>query len=451
MATINGSNNSDFLNGTESADLILGRKGKDVLLGNGGEDTLKGGGGKDTLDGGTADDEIFGQGGDDEIRGSAGNDFIDGGGKFDTADYSRLSQAITLEAAGSINKGSIGTDRILNVERIVGAAGQNNLIDGSTGVSSATSFRVNLENESLRVKNVPGIGNLDFDVENFVNVIGTSQNDRIKGSSNNNFLEGNRGADTFIATAGDDTIAGNRGSGVDDGSNDTIDYNKLNVPITLNPTGTINKGSAGTDQLIRVETIVGASSQENTIDASSADASIDVDLAAETLEVDIPVIGTLERTVTNFTDVIGSTQADSISDNGDDNFIDGGRGRDTLESSIGNDTIIGGGGRDTIIADLGQDELTGGAGADTFVLRDGNNISFSDAGNSDRAFISDFTSGQDTIELAGDPSLYVSFSNGSNSRLAIDSDFDGTFDFNSDELIASINGSFDFDNDVVFS
>ena len=97
MATINGTNNSDFLNGTGSADLILGLGKRDVLLGNGGNDRLRGGSGKDTLDGGNGNDELAGQGGNDTLIGSSGNDFLDGGRKFDTADYSDLGEAITLE------------------------------------------------------------------------------------------------------------------------------------------------------------------------------------------------------------------------------------------------------------------------------------------------------------------------------------------------------------------
>ena len=451
MAVINGTNQADFLPGTAQADLILGRGRRDVLLGNAGNDTLQGGSGKDTLDGGSGNDELAGQGGNDKLIGSAGNDFLDGGKKSDTADYSDLGQAITLEAVGVINKGSLGNDQILNIETIIGATGEDNSIDGSTGTSSATSFDIDLENESLKVIGIPGLGDISFTIKNFVDAIGTSQNDTIAGSSDDNVLQGGAGADVFRGTAGDDTIAGNRGSGIDDGSNDTINYNGLGTAITLLPTGVVEKGTLGTDELIRVETIEGEVGRDNVIDASSAaGASIDVDLATESLEVDISDGPVLERTVINFVDVIGGSGADNIADNSFNNELTGGRGKDTLDASGGNDTLSGGNGNDTLIADVGQDVLSGGNGADTFVLGANGQVSFDDAGSSDVASITDFQSGVDTIQLAGFADLFSSISFGSNSRLAIDTNNNGAFD-NNDELIANINGSFDFANDVTFA
>lgn len=451
MAVINGTNQADFLSGTAQPDLILGREKRDVLLGNAGNDTLRGGSGRDILDGGNGNDELAGQGGNDVLIGSAGNDLLDGGRKDDTADYSDLGQAITLEAVGVINKGSLGVDQILNIETIVGATGEANSIDGSTGTSSSTSFDINLENESLRVNGVPGLGDVDFTIKNFVNATGTSQNDTIAGSSSNNVIEGGAGADFFRGTAGNDTIAGNRGDGIDDGSNDTIDYNGLGTAITLLPTGIVEKGALGTDELIRVETIKGEVGQDNVIDASSAlGASIDVDLAAESLEVDIDDGPVLDRTVINFVDVIGGSGTDRIADNSLDNELTGGGGRDTLEASGGNDTLSSGNGNDTLIADFGQDVLSGGNGRDTFVLGANGQVSFDDAGNSDFASITDFTTGVDKIQLSGVAGLFSSASFGSNSFLSIDSNNNGNFD-NNDELIAKINGSFDFASDVNFA
>lgn len=451
MAVINGTNQADFLSGTAQPDLILGREKRDVLLGNAGNDTLRGGSGRDILDGGNGNDELAGQGGNDVLIGSAGNDLLDGGRKDDTADYSDLGQAITLEAVGVINKGSLGVDQILNIETIVGATGEANSIDGSTRTSSSTSFDINLENESLRVNGVPGLGDVDFTIKNFVNATGTSQNDTIAGSSSNNVIEGGAGADFFRGTAGNDTIAGNRGDGIDDGSNDTIDYNGLGTAITLLPTGIVEKGALGTDELIRVETIKGEVGQDNVIDASSAlGASIDVDLAAESLEVDIDDGPVLDRTVINFVDVIGGSGTDRIADNSLDNELTGGGGRDTLEASGGNDTLSSGNGNDTLIADFGQDVLSGGNGRDTFVLGANGQVSFDDAGNSDFASITDFTTGVDKIQLSGVAGLFSSASFGSNSFLSIDSNNNGNFD-NNDELIAKINGSFDFASDVNFA
>ena len=451
MAVINGTNQADFLSGTAQPDLILGREKRDVLLGNAGNDTLRGGSGKDILDGGNGNDELAGQGGNDKLIGSAGNDLLDGGRKDDTADYSNLGQAIILEAVGVINKGSLGVDQILNIETIVGATGEANSIDGSTGTSSSTSFNIDLGNESLEVKSVPGLGDISFTIKNFVDATGTSQNDTIAGSSGNNVIEGGVGVDVFKGSAGNDIIAGNDIDGADDGSNATIDYEGLGTAITLLPTGIVEKGALGTDELIRVETIKGEVGQDNVIDASSTlGASIEVDLAAESLEVDIDDGPILDRTVINFVDVLGGSGTDRIADNSLDNELTGGGGQDTLEASGGNDTLSSGNGNDTLIADLGQDVLSGGNGSDTFVLGANGRVSFDDAGSSDFASITDFQSGVDKIQLAGFADLFSAVSFGSNSRLSIDTNNNGAFD-NNDELIANINGSFDLANDVIFA
>jgi Ca2+-binding RTX toxin-like protein len=453
MATITGTSGNDFLRGTTSSDLILGLAGRDVLLGLAGNDTLRGGDSADTLDGGNGRDTLQGESGVDMLMGSLGNDLLDGGASnFDTANYSDFSTAITLEAAGVVNKGSAGTDQILAIERIIGAAGQANSIDGSTN-NGSTSFAIDLGANSLTVRDIPGIGSPSFVVENFVNVTGTSQGDDITGNSGNNILQGGDGSDSFGGSAGNDTIAGNDLAGTEDNNNDTIDYTGLGAAITLLPTGTINKGSLGTDQLNRVETIIGEAGQDNVISAAgNSGASINVDLAAESLQVNIvtPRL-TLNRTVTNFVDVVGSQRRDSIRDNSLDNSLAGGSGNDTIQSSGGNDVINGNGGNDTIIADIGQDTLTGGSGTgiDTFVLGSGSSISFDDAGSSDFATLSDFQSGIDRLQLAGNASLYSVLKTTGNSLISEDTNNNGTFD-NSDELIARVNGSFDFTTDVTF-
>lgn len=452
MATITGSNSNDFLRGTADSDVILGLGGRDVLLGREGDDSLIGGLSADTLDGDAGNDILRGETAADMLMGSTGNDTLDGGASFDTANYGDFNTAITLEAAGVIDKGSAGTDQIFAVEKIVGAVGQANSIDGSIN-NGSTSFEINLGADSLTVRNIPGFGDVDFVVENFVNVTGTSQGDSITGSGDNNTIVGGAGSDTFGGSAGNDTIAGNDSAGTEDNSNDTIDYTGLGAAITLLSTGIIDKGSLGTDELNRVETIIGDAGRDNVISAAGVSgASIKVDLAAESLQVSVvtPRL-TLNRTVSNFVDVVGSQRRDSIKDNSLDNSLNGGGGDDTLQSSGGNDLLNGGNAKDTLIADLGQDTLTGGSGngADTFVLGAGGSISFDDAGSTDFATITDFQSGIDRLQLAGNASIYSSLKTAGNSLISEDTNNNGTFD-NSDELIARVNGSFDFATDVTF-
>jgi Ca2+-binding RTX toxin-like protein len=322
--------------------------------------------------------------------------------------------------------------------------GSNN-DDTLVGTENSDFIRGNDGRDLLRGKGGDDIlnGNEQNDTLN-----GGRDNDVLNGGLGNDILNGNLGADLFLGSKGNDTIAGNDLSGLDDNSNDTVDYTGVDTAITLLPTGIVEKGSLGTDELIRVETIIGEFGQDNNIDASSTSgAKITVDLAAETLQVNVitPRIN-LNRTVVNFVDVSGTQRSDSIKDNGLNNSLTGNNGNDTLQSSSGKDTLSGGNGNDILIADSGQDNLTGGNGSDTFVLGTASgSISFDNAGSTDFANITDFQSGIDRLRLAGNASLYSS----NNSSVSVDSNNNGIFD-TSDELIAQIGGSFDFTTDVTF-
>ena len=76
-------------------------------------------------------------------------------------------------------------------------------------------------------------------------------------------------------------------------------------------------------------------------------------------------------------------------DSGDDTIV-GAQGNDVLLGDSGDDIIRGGGGRDHIQGGTGDDTLTGGRGADTFVFGQ----------NSGNDTITDFTVGEDTIDLS---------------------------------------------------
>lgn len=71
--------------------------------------------------------------------------------------------------------------------------------------------------------------------------------------------------------------------------------------------------------------------------------------------------------------------------------LDGGEGNDTITVAIGNNSLVGGSGNDTITGGAGNDTMTGGSGNDTFVMK----------GNIGADVITDFTKGNDKIQLVG--------------------------------------------------
>ena len=309
------------------------------------------------------DDNFVGTRFNDTFIGSSGDDIFNGGSGFDTANYSNLRnpfsssvsvpQSITILPTGKILKGSLGSDQLTSVERIIANPfASNNLIDAST--AAAPSFiEVDLSTSRLTVRNVPLLGALNFTVNNFDDVSGTNQDDFIKGDSQNNLLRGNGGNDTFFGTTGNDTLEGGTG-------NDTADYRGLGRAITVKPTGIVEKRFAGVDDTISMETIIADPLVGgNTIDSSTASlgASLSINLSTGAASVFGP-FPTINRTFLNFDDVIGTSGNDTIIGDFQANILNGSSGDDVISAGGGNDTLVGGAGADT---------LTGGTGTNTYI------------------------------------------------------------------------------------
>ncbi|MBD3881956.1 hypothetical protein IFO70_09330 [Phormidium tenue FACHB-886] len=107
-------------------------------------------------------------------------------------------------------------------------------------------------------------------------------------------------------------------------------------------------------------------------------------------------------------------------------YLNGGGGNDSLDGGIDNDRLIGGAGDDVLVGGVGGvyqefsgsvndpvpkrkgevDRLTGGEGRDTFVLGDVKQVYYASnqlrgSDGDDYAIITDFTDGDDTIQLKG--------------------------------------------------
>ena len=150
--TLSGDTNNNTLNGGAGADTLNGGAGNDNLIGGDGTDTLNGGVGADTLYAGNGDDTVYAGTGDDLIVGGdgAGNDRYDGGTGLDTVKYTSAKAAITVDlstANGSASStagndaAGIGTDVLTNIENVIAGnyndiitgSSANNILDGQTG------------------------------------------------------------------------------------------------------------------------------------------------------------------------------------------------------------------------------------------------------------------------------------------------------------------------------
>ncbi|MEO1433700.1 MAG: calcium-binding protein [Cyanobacteria bacterium J06633_8] len=168
------------------------------------------------------DDLVLAKGGNDTIFGSLGNDTYSGGDGFDSLDYSLLGRKITLLPRGFVGNGNTQGSQIQEIERIVGARNKGNTIDGSGGRGTKTSFNINLGEEKLVVENLPGGGSFKFEVENFVNIEGTENNDSLTGDKKKNRISGNGGNDDLIGGLESDILLGGSGNDTLTGSDPSV-------------------------------------------------------------------------------------------------------------------------------------------------------------------------------------------------------------------------------------
>ncbi|HIK06317.1 MAG TPA: hypothetical protein IGS40_16640 [Trichormus sp. M33_DOE_039] len=351
---LEGSYGDDRLYGGAQSDRLSGGENNDLLKGGSEDDILEGGYGNDILNGDEGNDSLDGGGNDDILIGSTGNDTLNGGGGMDSADYSQRYQQIILTAIDRIDKGTLGIDQLINIEKIIANGSYlHDIIDASTWGDNA-SINANLQTQTLSVSNSSGVKTVS--VINFDHVYGTSRNDIITGNTGNNQLFGNGGDDTIRGSGGSDTLDGGTG-------NNRADYSQLGQSITFLPSNTVKKSNLGTDQLIGIQTIVAdRNASNNTIDVSSLTniTSINANLAAQTVTVN----GSQSWTMVNFDDVKGTNQVDSLIGDTQDNQLFGYGGNDTINGGYGNDSLYGGDGNDTIYGSYSNDKLDGGYGDD---------------------------------------------------------------------------------------
>ncbi|MBH1973674.1 MAG: FG-GAP repeat protein [Rhodobacteraceae bacterium] len=185
-------------------------------------------------------------------------------------------------------------------------------------------------------------------------VIGGVEDNGLWGNAGKDVIDGRGGADHIDGGAGDDALSGGDG-------NDTFIYTGRTSGFDAVDGGT------GDDRVIATAdgTVIGISSVIG-VETISAEGHSGVTL--------------LGSAAANLIDLSATTMMGITA-------INAGSGRDTVIGSAGADTISGG---------AGADLLTGGVGADSFVFR-----SVNDSRTTSWDSITDFTQGEDIINLSG--------------------------------------------------
>ncbi len=228
-----------------------------------------------------------------------------------------------LSAAGSAATGDPVSDVLLDGgagdDTFVGRAGGSTFACGEGGdtldYSAADGVNANLANGVV----APSGTLVDF-VDGCENVIGTTSDDVLVGDGGANSLLGGEGDDLLEGRQGDDELDGGPGT-------DTVTFSGTSKPVVVD----LKAGTAeglGADTLMAVENVEGSKKSD---------------------------------------EIVGNGVKNRLVGGDGHDVLSGGAKGDLLEGGRGNDYLVGGRGRDTLDAGAGRDRLDGGKSKDTCI------------------------------------------------------------------------------------
>jgi serralysin len=374
-----GTDNSRFVNADSSQETFYTGAGNDIVFGGGGANFYIDGAGSDLYVGGRTSENI---------------DYI-----YDAIDYTGSAYAINVLLTGGIGSfgshvtfdGSFDVDTLVNFETFVGS-------------SQADEFTV---------------------TASFVNKEGTGRN-WINGGAGNDVIHGNGQTLLYYFGAGGpnrvtDSVYVNLGLGVAHSLNGAPEDDLASIGIDTFTGVNAVSGSRFNDVLIgsdsvRAETFDGGRGDDY-IDGGGGEHDryqIETPPFGVTVDISGPVgfvtlvsdEGVQTDTLVNIEEISATQLDDDITLSDVDNVAIGQNGNDIIRGLAGNDTLIGDEGHgffgttpgnDTLIGGLGKDTMTGNQGADTF---DFDNILETGKTKATRDVITDFTRGEDVIDLS---------------------------------------------------
>ncbi len=285
-----------------------------------------GGGGDDRLTGNGLNNRLTGNAGNDTLWGGAGDDSLSGGSGSDTASYVGASAAVSVSLGliAAQNTGGAGTDTLISVE----------------------------------------------------NLLGSSFNDILTGTSGANSLDGGAGDDILVGGAGDDIYGVDSvGDSVTELANEGIDTVRSSISyrladdlenLTLLGTGAISGyGNGANNSLI-------GNDAANILDGGAGADSMTGGGGNDTYIVDSEG-DTVTELANGGIDSVYSSLSFSLGANVENLVLNGaaainGTGNGDANILIGNSAdnrLLGGDGNDILVGGAGNDYLDGGSGTDT--------------------------------------------------------------------------------------
>lgn len=273
---VDGTDVGEQLAGSSGKDQINGLGGADQLFGLGDNDELNGDDGADYLDGGDGDDIQNGGAGNDQLGGDAGDDTLVGGTGDDTYVYGSGAGADTIDNQDGGTDWLIFNDDITS-DRLAFIQSEDDLViridddettqvtvtgwftDASyqlsyvqpSGENAMTAAQIN----ALFSTGGPTTGDtLEVpDESTFDNVnTGTASAEQVIGSNDNDLLKGLEGNDQLFAFGGDDWLLGGDGDDYFDGGadNDTMLGGPGNDQLGGDAGNDLMAGGAGDDKYV---------------------------------------------------------------------------------------------------------------------------------------------------------------------------------------------------------
>lgn len=363
--------------GTRGSDIIAGSVRADQLSGGAGRDFIDGGYGNDVLVGGHDNDVLIGAAGDDILRGGAGNDRLVGGAGFnllvggegdgDVADYQQIDGGIhvrlTDEGRGVVLVNGEVRDRLNSIEQVWGGEHDDILIGSTRG---DTLYGGN-GNDLIRTGGAAE-GTTDT-------VAGDNGDDVIIFEGGRAEADGGWGQDHFIIKGGLVRI-----KDVDTDA-DTIDFSQLGYSVYTSEYAPGLAAFGTNEPREDPDTVFGLTTGFDRVVGTRFADYLNADFDGSVL--------------------FGGLGDDKLLGTGGDDELYGEQGNDFIFGGAGDDILLGHAGRDEIVGSVGDDLIAGGAGADMLTGGFGYDVFVWDTDHlTGRDTITDFTGGEDTIDLS---------------------------------------------------